>query len=811
VLHSSKWLRIQAISLATLWLAGCSEAKLPPQSKQTLPGSISAEELLAKLRTTYAKAHAYSDNALLLERGVSRSQGKIIEIPFTRLSLLFDRPNRYAISYEDAIPGSQGRTQYRIASDGVRIRSVASQLPGQIHEALAPREVTTDNFIPEPELRQAILQVALENLFPQLAMLLASDAEKPIFPRANHSEMLSEKKIGDVVCYRMALTEPEGNRILWIDKEKFILRRMEIPIEGQREALDPTKQFTNFSVDLDFEDVAFNPEFDKAAVTVEITGNGRLVRRFVPPPSAGPSEELGKPVKDFVFTDATGAQVTPATLVGKICVFDFWSTDCPPCKEHTPVLEAAYRQLKDTEDIAFYGVSTDPKGLATDVVEKTLQAWGATFPLLRDLDKYSFYSLDVRVTPTLMLLGPDGRLQGAHIGMLTNADELVKKIRQISAGEDLVRQAREEYAKQVDQHAAILNAATIPTSLVDEKPPAAEIAPRKPPENLQTEELWQSKLADVTKPGDVAVLQTLRGEPQEILVLDGGAAVVRFDAQGKHLTRIELPAHQEKENGFVRTAIDAEGGRWFLVSGVGWQQVYVYDKDWKLVFAFPDEPHSGIGEARLCDLKSVGAPSVLVGYWGGLGVQVGSLEGQRLWVNRHLDHVLDVASGPAAESAAESLWCTSTRGTVFEIDADGKSLREFAVVGRTMISLEPQSNDQETVRCGISVGEPGQYTLVAFNKDGEVAWDYSLPSGEFLTQIPSIKIIDLPGQENCRLVVGPDGSLHFLSARGDLIDRFDYGEAITGLATVSTDEGLFLWVSAGERLTAWRITAKSAP
>jgi thiol-disulfide isomerase/thioredoxin len=157
---------------------------------------------------------------------------------------------------------------------------------------------------------------------------------------------------------------------------------MEVPIEAQRAAMDPAKQFTSFSVDLDFQDVAFNPEFDDAAVSVQVPEKGRLVRRFVPPPPAAPSTNLGKPLKEFSFTDAKGAKVTLASLKGKVCVFDFWASDCAPCKEHTPLLEKAYQEFKSADDVAFYGVSTDPKGLPTEAVEKTLQSWGATFGTL---------------------------------------------------------------------------------------------------------------------------------------------------------------------------------------------------------------------------------------------------------------------------------------------------------------------------------------------------------------------------------------------------------------------------------------------
>jgi hypothetical protein len=61
------------------------------------------------------------------------------------------------------------------------------------------------------------------------------------------------------------------------------------------------------------------------------------------------------------------------------------------------------------------------------------------------------------------------------------------------------------------------------------------------------------------------------------------------------------------------------------------------------------------------------------------------------------------------------------------------------------------------------------------------------------------------------VVAGPDGSILFVGDDGQLIDRFDYGKPIAGLAAVPSAEGTILLVSAGNRLTAWRITTDSAP
>ena len=46
--------------------------------------------------------------------------------------------------------------------------------------------------------------------------------------------LLGEQDLNGRNCYRVASTSPQGKRILWIDAENYLLRRMELPIEGER-------------------------------------------------------------------------------------------------------------------------------------------------------------------------------------------------------------------------------------------------------------------------------------------------------------------------------------------------------------------------------------------------------------------------------------------------------------------------------------------------------------------------------------------------------------------------------------------------
>jgi hypothetical protein len=62
-----------------------------------------------------------------------------------------------------------------------------------------------------------------------------------------------------------------------------------------------------------------------------------------------------------------------------------------------------------------------------------------------------------------------------------------------------------------------------------------------------------------------------------------------------------------------------------------------------------------------------------------------------------------------------------------------------------------------------------------------------------------------PGPTRQWLVPGPDGSINIIAPDGRLLDQFNYGAPLSGLATVEHDGQRILVVAAPEGLQAWRV------
>jgi outer membrane lipoprotein-sorting protein len=276
--------RILAVCVLSL-AAGCGQTPSSPnKSADEAAARARAVEITDRMLKKYRQAHSYADHASYVEQSVLRGEGVEHELPFFQMSLAFQRPNLLRLTFEEAIAGSQGRRGYDIACDGERIRTSSKEIPHQIQQAKAPPTLTPDNFVTDPIVRDALLERELSDVFPQLAMLLNVDERVAVFPRDRHPRLQEDATLRGRRCYRVASSNPEGTRVLWIDQQDYSLVRMELPVTAHRRAIDPDNNYINLRVWIDFENAAFDVTVDKDSFEMRVPDEARRVTRFVPPP-----------------------------------------------------------------------------------------------------------------------------------------------------------------------------------------------------------------------------------------------------------------------------------------------------------------------------------------------------------------------------------------------------------------------------------------------------------------------------------------------------------------------------------------------
>jgi len=122
----------------------------------------------------------------------------------------------------------------------------------------------------------------------------------------------------------------------------------------------------------------------------------------------------GDLVQDFAFSDFSGVQHHLSDFAGKYVLLDFWATWCQPCLRETPDLKQA-RERFTSRGLVILGMNSDEKqDSAQRFVRENEISWlqssaASTESIIHHVLKVKWY-------PTLILLGPDGRILAVSVG-----------------------------------------------------------------------------------------------------------------------------------------------------------------------------------------------------------------------------------------------------------------------------------------------------------------------------------------------------------------------------------------------------------
>jgi hypothetical protein len=268
------------LSLMVTTAAGCSspssdsptaDVGSPEPPRQD---GLTAAEIMNKMVAVYRDADVYVDNAEYGEHFVLAGDGVQRQGPPLTVSVLFKRPNQFRITRVE--PRSDGEVDAAVvACDGEKLEARISRLEPQRLSLPAPEEATLDTIAPDPLLKQGLFPVPVQDMFPQLALLLA-DKERTPWPLegGDHLTLLAPKEIrargaSPLPCYRVQMQTTMGPQICWIDKQKFLLLRIELPSEELRKRIYPNHEFTSFSWRFDFYDATLDVPIPRTTFRLE--------------------------------------------------------------------------------------------------------------------------------------------------------------------------------------------------------------------------------------------------------------------------------------------------------------------------------------------------------------------------------------------------------------------------------------------------------------------------------------------------------------------------------------------------------------
>ncbi len=142
------------------------------------------------------------------------------------------------------------------------------------------------------------------------------------------------------------------------------------------------------------------------------------------PPSAALQEWVGKPAPELDVVDLDGNRHRLSEIRGKRVFLVFWGTNCAPCIREIPTLKALRAEVPE-DSLVMLGLTGDDKGFLTE--KKVAEKLGINYPIVSytgQLDRIVAPYRNVNMIPTLMVIGPEGRIDAIEVGGKTKEELL---------------------------------------------------------------------------------------------------------------------------------------------------------------------------------------------------------------------------------------------------------------------------------------------------------------------------------------------------------------------------------------------------
>jgi len=775
--------------------------------------------LLDDMSRAYLSAKAYSDNASVHIRYTR--DGTVVEqtIPFR---VAFERPARLRIDCYDT----------QIAADGTSLRAAVGTVPGQVREEPVKSPLTLNQLFADEQVRLTLSEGAA-GCPTQLPLLLSDDTVDLIIADAiDTPRITATQPIEGHACTVVTIPKPDGPLVLWIDRLSKLLRRMSLPTTAYGQFLaQQGGPVSGLSVVVDFLEAKFPATILSETFAFEVPSGATRVDRLEPPITPQPpSARVGTPATPFVLAGLDGATVSSESLAGSVVVLEFFHANCDACRQSMPQVARAVEAFTaavaadgtaaPAVPVKHFTVSVDETDVPGDTLRELVTQWKGAGTILRDPRSVAATAFEIETFPAVVVLTPVGTVADvlmAHDHRV--GDDIATTLAAVAAGTPTGPLLRDRFETRMREYHDVLE--RVAGGGMAERLPPQQIAPRRQPDRFKLVRAWRAE--NIATPGNVACVDDPAGS--RIVALDGWRTVVILDPSGRELARHELDLPADAAVGFLRTAVDATGKRWWLGGNRGGQQVFVFDEAWHLYATYPaweSPPHAGIRTAQLVDLNSDGTPEIVVAYHGTVGVQAASLDGHRLWRERSFDTVLDVVPDAPHPDGGRGLICINGHGRLVPVTMEGRGANALPVEGPATGHPQPDWNGSPAIHSlfagpvapnggwalvGLASSRVGQNMAVGLGPATDQFWDLALPDGVHRDgPIEPVAWADLLGTPRRQwIIAAPDGSVTVAWADGRVVDRYRHGAPLVGIGGYRDGNDGFIVIATRDSLEGYRV------
>ena len=160
-----------------------------------------------------------------------------------------------------------------------------------------------------------------------------------------------------------------------------------------------------------------------------------------------------------------------------------------------------------------------------------------------------------------------------------------------------------------------------------------------------------------------------------------------------------------------------------------------------------------------------------------------------------------------SDKTPRMLLCIDQSGMISILDGNLRTWGTLRVKDYTLgwLTTSDLAGDGHEKIAAVSIAVGSKYTALGLDDAGKVLWSIALPDGIYSRPMDKIFPVrlKLPRENQGQwLLLGADSSMHLVGMDGILIDRFNFGKIITGVASAVLDGKPVLLISTPEDVQA---------
>jgi hypothetical protein len=788
----------------SIWNLGCTRTD---NTNQQTSGPT-AEQILVQMVQKYAEADSYQDRATL--RLSYQLEGRPIEENFP-LEIQWQRKQGFACKwFKSRLSGDQEQVVCRVIDiptnnmDGQTVfqtRGSVGTFDTIFEDTIARHFICGSTDLPwAPDVQ--------ENPNDQISPIwaLLTNEHKPLWLRSHNGlTRLNDDKIADQNCYRISVDTLLGEYVVWIDAKTFLLRRLIIPQGVMARELNQTQVVSGIEIVADFDQAEFKADLTTAIAALKVRENEKPTRYFVTLPEEFPSSLIGHRVRDFQLHALRGSDVGRDDLKNQISVF-LWFSGVDGEKVCKAFNEVAHRFVR-FDDVRCFGVCSDPESIASDqAVAQRVGAWQLNYPVTRDLIPCGESVFDIQLVPTIVVLGPDNRMQFYATADNDNViQDAIAAIDRLKQGDDIAAEMHAQYEDYLTTYQKQLAVANPFRKVASVNTLEVKLRRATQPQRIKLKQLWTSE--ELVAPGNLTVAD-VNGQTH-LFAHDGWRTIVELDLQGNTIARHPLDLPADAAVAWLRTGKDTDGQTYFAACSMMDRRLFVFDQSWKLRFVYPQSSSelTGIADLRFIDGDAQQPARLLVAMHNEQGVRMLDLDGTLIAQSPRIDGTTSLALVTLNDNQLGIL-AANESGKATLLNEELQPISATLIEQSDLRYLFDGKLKNAAIRSLLSLGDHGEFALQAtiHSEIGAPVGSLELVPGAFQDQVQFAcygdPLHDLVG---AWVIARPDSTVYLISARGNLIDSFQYGKAIRGInVTVASEQGMLL-VSTADGIEAWQI------